>query len=472
MSTQSSDPRDPYRPNRQPPEDGKGRRYNLLLIFGIIAFAIAAIYLIFLVATQADDIFFPGNEIKTGALSKLPGIDSGENPKSADINERITLLVLGLDRKLGASPGAERTDSIFVLSVDPFSKTAGVLSIPRDLVVAIPNNEGEFFQDRINVAYQYGETVLTDYPDGGPGLAMDTIEHNFGIPVDHYMVINFEAFVGLVDEIGGIDLDVPKYRASTNFSNCAGCPGHFVEFFPGVQHMDGETALTYARIRQGTDDLDRIDRQQLVMQAVADQVISLDLLLLNNLTSLYGKFKDSVETDIADWQIPGFALLAEDIGVDNLKTVSLRSAVQGGRLGEAAVLYADWTKVNQLKNQIFLDGAFQAESALIHIQNGTTDPGLTDRIFNFLTSRGVAPENIVITEVNNGILYQTTQIYDLNEKPRTSEMLATWLELTATQIVDSESPEAATIQPHGADVIIVLGADLTASEAAAPTTGN
>lgn len=463
---------EPLEPDDLPPddylEDDRKRPFKLFLIAGIVAFAAVAVYLGFLVATQADEILFPGNEIEPGpVIEKLPGIDSGETPESADVEERINLLVLGLDRKLGGAVGFERTDTVFVMSVDPYSKTAGVFSIPRDLVVNIPNGRGGFFQDRINVAYQYGESVLEGYPGGGPGLAMDTVELNFKIPLDHYAVIDFEAFIGLVDEIGGIEVNVPVYRSSTNFANCEGCRGYFVEFFPGLQHMNGEAALTYARIRQGTDDLDRIDRQQLIMMAIAEQAIGLDLLLPNNLVSLFDRYDASVDTSISAWQVPGFAALISGIGVDQMKTVSINDAVQLGVLGDASVLYADWEKVNQLKNQIFLDGVLQMESALIHLHNGSADQGLATSIADFLKAQGMAPENVVELQSGDGPVQPATRIYNLNGKIRTSETLAQWLGLTPDQVVDGNEVEASPFMASGADIYVVLGSDASVPDPAA-----
>ena len=463
---------DPIGPDDLPPEDypeeDNKRPFKLFLMVGIVAFAAIAVYLGFLVATQADELLLPGNEIKPGGiLEELPGVDSGETPESADVEERINLLVLGLDRKLGAVGTADRTDTVLVLSVDPYSKTAGAFSIPRDLVVNIPDGRGGVFQERINVAYQYGQSVLQGYPGGGPGLAKDTIEMNFGIPIDHYVVVDFAAFIGLVDDIGGIEVDVPAYRASTNFANCEGCRGYFVEFFPGPQRMDGEAALTYARIRQNTDDLDRIDRQQLIMLAIAEQAVGLDLLLPNNLVSLFGRYNQSVETSISDWQVPGYAALLSGINPDQVKTVSINSAVQLGVLGDASVLYADWEKVNQLKNQIFLDGVLQMESALIHLQNGTTDQGLASRVADFLKSQGMVPENVVELPAGDTSVQQATKIYNLNGKIRTSETLAQWLGLTPDQVVDGNEIDTSPFLAGGADIFVVLGADASVPDLAA-----
>ncbi|MCH7836684.1 MAG: LCP family protein, partial [Chloroflexi bacterium] len=148
----------PPRPGQEESDAPKGRRFNPLLIFGIAMFGVAAFYVLLIVITIADDIFLPGNEIKIGI--SLPGVDSGENPEAADINQRINILFLGLDRQRGVPEHtAARTDSVMVLTIDPFSKTAGVFSIPRDLLVEIPDGSGGYYTDRINVVWETGEFI-------------------------------------------------------------------------------------------------------------------------------------------------------------------------------------------------------------------------------------------------------------------------------------------------------------------------
>src|SRR3970040_618616 len=146
------------RPDQEPPQTRKGHRFNPLIIIGVSVFAVAAFYVLLIVATMADDIFFPGNEFKIGI--NIPGVDSGKDPESVGINERINILFLGLDRRLGGTNHtAARTDSVFVLTIDPYSKTAGVFSVPRDLLVEIPDGAGGYYTDRVNVVGEDGEFV-------------------------------------------------------------------------------------------------------------------------------------------------------------------------------------------------------------------------------------------------------------------------------------------------------------------------
>ena len=458
----------PPRPGGEESEARKGRRFNPFLIFGIAVFAVAAFYVLLIVVTIADDIFLPGNEFKIGI--DLPGVDSGENPEVADINQRINIVFLGLDRRLGVPEHtAARTDSVFVLTIDPFSKTAGVFSIPRDLLVEIPNGSGGYYTDRINVVWETGEFIYDGYDGGGVGLVKDTIEHNFGIPIDNYVIMDFADFIDLVDEVGGIEIDVPEYVADFDYTEYAGSGGYAVEFLQGPEHMDGQRALAYARIRKGSNDFERIERQQLVIQATADKAFSLDLLLdPAKALNLYGKFKDAVQSDISDLRVPGLAKLAQQVGSDNIRMVSLASATYPCGSGcSGAVLLADWDKVEELKAQVFADGKIQAEGALVELQNGTGQQGLDEEFASLLRRRGISEQDLLLTDAV--AVRSRTLIVDLSGKKYTAQKLAEWLNLPGDRIVDISDPAAADFTGSTGDIVVVLGSDARLTTAVLPT---
>jgi anionic cell wall polymer biosynthesis LytR-Cps2A-Psr (LCP) family protein len=106
--------------------------------------------------------------------------------------ERITILLLGIDQRPGEDPESARTDAMMLLTLDPVARTAGMLSIPRDMYVPLPDRG----QDRINTAHVYG----------GPEYAMRAVEYNFGVPVHHYVRVNFAALIALIDLVGGVEV--------------------------------------------------------------------------------------------------------------------------------------------------------------------------------------------------------------------------------------------------------------------------
>ena len=458
----------PPRPGGGESEARKGRRFNPFLIFGIAVFAVAAFYVLLIVVTIADDIFFPGNEFG-GIGINLPFVET-DQPDVADINQRINIVFLGLDRRLGVPEHtAARTDSVFVLTIDPFSKTAGVFSIPRDLLVEIPNGSGGYYTDRINVVWETGEFIYDGYDGGGAGLVKDTIEHNFGIPIDNYVILDFADFIDLVDEVGGVDIDVPEYVADFDYTEYEGSSGYAVEFLQGPEHMDGQRALAYARIRKGSNDFKRIERQQLVIQATADKAFSLDLLLdPAKALDLYGKFKNAVQSDISDLRVPGLAKLAQQVGSDNIRMISLASATYPCGSGcSGAVLLADWDKVEELKAQVFADGKIQAEGALVELQNGTGQQGLDEEFASLLRRRGISEQDLVLSDAV--AVRSRTLIVDLSGKEYTAQKLAEWLNLPGDRIVDISDPAAAGFTGSTGDIVVVLGSDARLTTAVLPT---
>ncbi len=436
------------------------RHINPFVIFGIAIFGVLTFYLSLVVVTQVDEILFPGNELNLG-IGVIPGVDSGETPESADIEQRINILFMGLDQRRDESPDTPaRTDSVIILTMDPFSKTGGAFSIPRDSLVDIPDGYGGYYRDRINVVYEYGEYNYDNYPGGGFGLIRDSIEHTFNIPIDHYVVLNFNNFIELIDELGGIEVDVPDYAYDSAYNDCNGCPYYPVEFIEGLEHMDGERALAYARIRASDNDFKRIERQQMVIQATARKALDLGTVLSNPL-DLYNKYKDSVKTDINNLKIPGLALLAKQIGADNLRLVSMARATFPCQYDCSAGAVLDWDPdiVEELKALVFSDGKLQSDNAIVEVLNGTPTPDLAAQFATFLRSQGLTSAQVSIDEYADGELYNSTIILNLGGKEYTTSKLAEWLNLPPTRIKTSLDPEALPFAGRTATVIVVLGSD-------------
>ena len=181
--------------------------------------------------------------------SNNPPADTINNPQ-----DQINILLLGSDQRLGEV--GFRTDTIILLSVNTRQKTASMTSFPRDLYVYIP---GWVYQ-RINTAMYHG---------GFPLLA-ETLNYNFGVKVDYYVLIGLDAFIETIDSLGGVEVKVGQTLSDqrTGF-------GYYTAN-AGNMHMDGSTALWYARSRYTTSDFDRTRRQQEVIQAIALRLLSLD----------------------------------------------------------------------------------------------------------------------------------------------------------------------------------------------------
>jgi hypothetical protein len=234
--------------------------------------------------------------------------------------------------------------------------------------------------------------------------------------------------------------------------------------------MDGETALTYARLRHSDNDFKRIERQQLVMRAIARKASDLGWLTKGDALSLYGKYKDAVKTDIGDLELAGLALLGKNVGVDNVRFESLNDAVYPcpyAICGPAAMLLAIPEKVEEIKARIFNDGRIQSENALIKVVNGTPTPKFGEDFATYLRSQGVPSERLTVDELADGKLYNSTMIIDHQGKKYTADKVASWLGFGADRILKYDDLPVELHALFADDLVgitVVLGADAVLPE--------
>ena len=190
------------------------------------------------------------------------------------LNLKKNIVVLGVDER---SDDVGRSDTLFVVMFDSSNKSASLLSVPRDTRVRIDGHGW----DKINHAYAYG----------GRELTQKTVEELLGIKINNYVMVDFKGFTGLVDAIGGIDIDVEKdmYYHDT-------WDGFTVDLKKGRQHLDGKTAIQYVRFRDEEGDIGRIRRQQHFLMAVYDKITSADMLL--HIPGLAKQLTSMVKTDM------------------------------------------------------------------------------------------------------------------------------------------------------------------------------
>lgn len=175
----------------------------------------------------------------------------------------VDILIMGLDSR-GNEGSMTRTDSIMVVGINPAQMDISLLSIPRDLFIQVPN----YGMQRINTI-----NVLAEMEEAGTGsyLLAQSIEQNFGIEIDYYVRLDFQAFVALIDAVGGLDIDVPYDIVDYQFpSDDYGSIE--VRFELGLEHMDGQRALIYVRTRHADDDYRRAERQQQIITALSQKL--------------------------------------------------------------------------------------------------------------------------------------------------------------------------------------------------------
>ncbi len=177
------------------------------------------------------------------------------------------ILILGSDARPGtADAQIARTDSMMVLSINPRAQRVSLFSVPRDVFIESP----QYGWLRANTVLRNAELAR---PGSGPNAMMAAMEHTFNIQVHDYVRVSFEAFVEVVDAVGGVTVEVPR-RIVDNTYPTDDYGTMRIEFEPGEQMLDGERALIYARTRHGDDDYQRAARQQQIVEALLRQLIN------------------------------------------------------------------------------------------------------------------------------------------------------------------------------------------------------
>ncbi len=299
------------------------------------------------------------------------------------------IILLGTDHR----PPEEgwRTDTMILVSIDPDEKLVSMVSIPRDLYVAIPG----FGKTRLNMADNIGEAE--HYPGGGPGLLKATLERNLGLTFDRYVRIDFQGFADVVDILGGIDVDVrcptelwvPNMKLSGEYLLYRTIPA-------GMQHMDGDLALTYCRCRAHTPVFDRDRRQREVLLGIRNRVLELGVPgLLPRLFELLESMEFHVQTDLEASEMVALAQLLTQIPLDNVSQsmIDLSLAPEWSTSEGAWVMLPDRQLIKQsmagrMVPSTWEEKALAAEGMRIAVDNGTAIEGFASQIADRLTASG------------------------------------------------------------------------------------
>lgn len=368
---------------------------------------------------------------------KLKGEDEG----------RVNILLLGIGDP--GHDGENLADTNIVMSVNTKDKKVALISIPRDTRVKIPGH-GNL---KINNAHAYG-----DIP-----LAQRTAEDFLDIPIHYYVRANFTGLKEAVDAVGGIEvnnkqlLSDPEYPCDKNQWKSCG-----FKMQPGQQHVDGTTALKYARCRKGTcgDDFGRAARQQEVITAIRTKALSLNTILNPaKITGLIQTAGDNVKTDLSVGEMMRLNDLTKDVPNDQfinaVFSLEPNGFLKAAPDGSSDLVPVDSTlsSIQSFVKNIFTVGPLWTENSTIVIQNGTNVPGLGGKLETKINN---AKTPLTIAAVANATKrdYTTTQIIDYTggKKNNTKSYLEGLLKVTATQ------PETAVKNP-GQDFVIIIGTD-------------
>jgi len=274
----------------------------------------------------------------TSASDGLPNL----NPISAP-TQPFTVLLLGSDDDAKFVPERLNTQSMILVRVDPNTKQATMLSIPRDLWVQIPNQGW----GKISWAYQ----------EGGTQGAIAAVESNFQVHVDDYVWIGLNGLVRLVDKLGGVNLQVTNpvmdnyYPADLNTTDPYGY--YRVAVLPGATHMDGVHALQYVRSRHGDarGDFARSERQQQLLLSIKAEAAHLNAA---DLPSLAGAFNGEIKTSIGLDKARALISIANDFSGPNVhRIVLVPPYTSDGWVAGQSVVLPDWNQIRPLVHKSF-----------------------------------------------------------------------------------------------------------------------
>lgn len=257
---------------------------------------------------------------------------------------RTNVLILGLDRRPDEG-SVVRSDTMILMTVYPAGPRIALLCIPRDLYVEIPG----YGTNRINTAHFWGENELAE---NGPVLAARTVAQNLHVAVHHHVRVDFYGFRAIVDAVGGIDVVVERAIVDDGYPT-EDYGTMRIEIPAGPQHMDGETALRYARSRHGASDLDRAKRQQQILTALASRLLEPDV--WPRLPAVIQVVMENVETDMTVQDMLLLAPTLLSVGPDGIE-----QHVIGREMTEpwttptgGAVLLPRWEAIHPLVQGLF-----------------------------------------------------------------------------------------------------------------------
>jgi len=387
----------------------------------------------------------------TAAAPPLPSA-AGEAPEPSVVvtdTETVNFLLIGSDKRPG---GSYRTDTMVVVVLWPRQAQVAMISIPRDLWIYIPN----VGMQRINTAYQSGE--LYGYGGGGPGLLRDTIAYNLGIRIDHTAMVEFDGFRQIVDTLGGVDVPVACTFADWRLIDPSYDPYNennwaVYTMQSGVTHMDGDTALWYARSRLRSSDFDRGRRQQEVLRAIFGQALRTNT--LTRIPQLYSDLSQTIITDLGLGDILKLALYAPTLTNANIRSYYIRPPYVSSWTtpAGAAVLLPDHVALEQLMRQAtsLSTTAIERQAITVELQNGTSIPGLDGLAANRLNYAGYATHISASDrqDYGNSVVIDAT----LDQDPNGQSALRDVLGLYSTSVVSAPDANA------GSAYRVIVGSD-------------
>jgi len=440
-----------------------------VILYALIIFVSGSIFFGASVITSGEHLSQTlGNSSLWGQLKHL--ISSGDRSLNGEEDDRINVLLLGMGGL--DHDGPFLTDTMMVASFKPSTKQVALISLPRDLLVQIPGNGWR----KINHANSFGEV---ENPGHGGELATEVVSQVLGIPIQYYVRIDFAGFKNIIDDLGGVTVDVENklddrmYPIKGKETATTSERYEHLVVEPGRRHMDGELALKYVRSRQAAgvegSDFARSKRQQKVLTAVKEKALSLNTITNPyRISKLMETLSQHLATNMQVWEILRFYNLGKDIDETKITRIVFDDSPTG-------LLYAAITEEGafvlkpkagtfvelQTTARNVFDPAQAAKERIkkVEIMNGTKINGLAFETSQYLQSLGYEVIRIKNAPTQD---YQKTVVYNLltDDQDETAAKIAdlikaelaptlpSWVRATSSPQVSSQT-----------DVLIILGKD-------------
>lgn len=286
-----------------------------------------------------------GRKIDVAAPSFQPNLGLGE---------RVTVLLVGVDFTLVQDQ--HLTDTMLVATLDPKTGEGAMVSVPRDLY-GVPLGDGRVYNAKLNSLLASASADRTTYPEGGPATLKGAIGELLGTRIHYFAAIDIDGLRQVIDTIGGVDVTVEHTIDDPTYPDAVtGVRGFHLE--AGRQHLDGNTALAYARSRmgQGESDFTRAERQQVLLTAIAEKLTSGNLLV--TLPGLLDAVRDNVATDIPSGRIPDLAAEVQNADLGDLEQVVLAPpeyVIPETNTAAGYILHPVFDAIRELGERIFGD---------------------------------------------------------------------------------------------------------------------
>lgn len=341
-------------------------------------------------------------------------------------DSKLNILVVGYDSSINGPP---RADTIILASIDLKSKEMGILSIPRDTRVKIP----DYGMNRINATHAYGGIELT----------ANTLESYLGVQIDYYLETDFQGFARIIDAIGGVEIEI---KEPLNYVDKAG--GLYIDLPAGKQVLNGDKSLQYVRYREEVKgDIGRVERQQRFIKAMVKRLLNPDIII--KIPAIYKETRNTVNTNIPLQDAGPFVWLIKDLKLENLETVMLPG--QPEYINGASYWIADRPQLDIVINNLIRSKEYIKNSQYqLTVLNGNGETGLATSISDELNKFGFKVSRVGNADHYN---YQETLIrYFAEGDQKTAsgiqQVLGGRIELT----------KGSETKQHGA-ITIIIGKD-------------